>query len=200
MLRLVWIVVQLKVLAAPQDAACCVSTKTLPLRELEALSCSLLSVLLALFAPCVARKQTFALELFAQLDVELEQRAGDAQFDCIRLPVNAAAIYRGNHVERGAGLAANQRRLCAHALGFGHKIVVERTPVHLKTPAAGTQKHASDARLATSRAVVLNQISHRNSVVSYFLKISTQQSAISIQPVNRWWRIPNFIQPKHPHG
>src|SRR5690242_16244665 len=64
----------------------------LPLRELEALSCSLLSVLLALFAARIAREQTFTLQLLAQLDVELQQCAGNAHLHRVGLTVDSAAM------------------------------------------------------------------------------------------------------------
>src|SRR5215472_4513559 len=67
---------------------------------------------------------------------------------------------RRDDVERGAGLTADQRCLGAYALRVGDEILVELAIVDGELSAAGTQKHASDARLATSRAVILNQISH----------------------------------------
>jgi lipopolysaccharide export LptBFGC system permease protein LptF len=42
----------------------------LPLRELEALSCALLAVLLAFFGPRITRHHALGFELFAQLGIE----------------------------------------------------------------------------------------------------------------------------------
>ena len=78
----------------------------------------------------IAREQTFGLELLAQLDVEFQQCPGDAELYRIRLSVDAATVHGCNHVKGGARLAAHQRRLCAHALRFSDKVIVERTPIH----------------------------------------------------------------------
>src|SRR5437764_5092608 len=93
--------------------------KTLPFAELEALAGALLPVLLALFAARIAREQAFALQLFTQLGVEHDERAGNAQLHCARLPVHAAAGHRGQHVEISGGFAGYQRlpRLAALRLG-----------------------------------------------------------------------------------
>src|SRR5690242_18726317 len=53
------------------------ATAELPLAVLEALARTLLSVLLTLFAARVAADQSFRLQLFAQLHVELHQRASN---------------------------------------------------------------------------------------------------------------------------
>src|ERR1700730_4232954 len=50
----------------------------LALAQLESLSSALLPVLLALLDACIAGEQSVGLERLAQLDVELEQGAGDA--------------------------------------------------------------------------------------------------------------------------
>src|SRR4051794_29494456 len=53
--------------------------RKLPLAELEALPCALLSVLLALFTAGVAADHSLGLELFAQFDIELHQSARNAK-------------------------------------------------------------------------------------------------------------------------
>src|SRR5208282_4526115 len=88
----------------------------LSLTELEALSCALLSVLLALFGARVASHHTFGLELLAQFGIELHERARDAQAHSIGLSGDSTTAHVGQHVEVGRGLGRDQRRLRADAL------------------------------------------------------------------------------------
>src|SRR5262249_34153356 len=55
----------------------------------------------------------------------------------------------------------DQRLLHLDALRFGQEILVQIAAVHLELAAAGTQENPGHARLAASRAVILNLISHR---------------------------------------
>src|SRR5437667_10779921 len=125
--------------------------KTLPLAELEALAGALLPVLLALFAARIAREQAFALQLLAQLSIELDEGAGNAQLHRACLAVHAAAGHRGQHVEAGGGFAGNQRLPRFAALRLGHKIFVKRTTVDGEFAAAGAQQNPRHAQLAASR-------------------------------------------------
>src|SRR5438067_5522869 len=134
--------------------------KTLPLAELEALAGALLPVLLALFAARIAREQAFALQLFAQLGVELDERAGNAQLHRACLSVHAAAGHRGQHVEVGGGFAGNQRLPRFAALGLSYKIFIEGPAVDGEFAAAGAQENPRHTRLAASRAVILNYFCH----------------------------------------
>src|ERR1700743_4010059 len=63
----------------------------LALAELEPLAGALLPVLLALLDARIAGEQTFGLQRFAQLDVELKESAGDAHLHRIGLGADAAA-------------------------------------------------------------------------------------------------------------
>src|SRR5438067_2855459 len=126
--------------------------KTLPLAELEALAGALLPVLLALFAARIAREQAFALQLLAQLSIELDERAGNAQLYRACLAVHPAAGHRNQHVEVGGGFAGNQRLPRFAALRFGHEIFVKRPPVDGEFTAAGAQKNSRHTRLAASCA------------------------------------------------
>src|SRR3954454_20093497 len=74
--------------------------RKLPLAELEALPCALLSVLLALFTPGVAADHSLGLELFAQFDIELHQSASNAKLHGIGLAIHAAARHIRDHVKR----------------------------------------------------------------------------------------------------
>src|SRR5208283_995448 len=64
----------------------------LPLRELEASACALLSVLLAFLAARVAGDESLGLERLAQLRVELHQRARNTQLHRVGLTHHAAAL------------------------------------------------------------------------------------------------------------
>ena len=85
------------------------------LRELEPLSRTLLSVLLALFAAGVAADESFGLQLLAQLRVELHQRASNTELHGISLAVHAAAGNIGQHIERCGSFGGDQRLLRARA-------------------------------------------------------------------------------------
>src|SRR5437588_12054326 len=126
--------------------------KTLPLAELEALAGALLPVLLALFAARIAREQAFALQLLAQLGIELDERAGNAQLHRACLAVHAAAGYRDQHVEISGGFPGDQRLPCLAALRLSHKILIEGPAVDGEFAAAGAQKNSRHARLAPSGA------------------------------------------------
>src|ERR1019366_4813706 len=62
----------------------------LTLRELEALTCTLLAVLLAFLHARVASEEAFGLHLAAEFRVEELESAGEAHADCIRLAMDAA--------------------------------------------------------------------------------------------------------------
>src|SRR5262249_46295704 len=77
----------------------------LPLAELEALACPLLSVLLAFLAASIAGKEAGHLQLLAELNVELQQGAGDAHLQSARLAVDSTAGYVGVDIKSRSGLA-----------------------------------------------------------------------------------------------
>src|SRR5208283_2027449 len=128
----------------------------LPLRELEASACALLSVLLAFLAARVAGDESLGLERLAQLRVELHQRARNTQLHRVGLTHHAAAAHRGNHVEGLADVGDAQRTPCRRPLLRGHKVRVALLLVDRELAAAGAQKHARNRRLAPPRSVVLN--------------------------------------------
>src|SRR5262249_14168656 len=122
--------------------------ESLPLAELEALTCSLLSILLTLFSASIAGEEAFHLQLFAQFDVELKQRAGNAHLERACLTVDSTAGNVGVDVKCRGGFAGDQRLLHLNALRFGQKILVQIAAVHLELAAAGTQENPGHARLA----------------------------------------------------
>src|SRR5882757_7400857 len=99
------------------------SSSGLALAELESLAGALLPVLLALLDARVAGEQTFALQRLAQLDVELEQSAGDAHLHRIGLGADAAAGDVGEDVEVREHLDQHQRPLCGDALLRSDKVL-----------------------------------------------------------------------------
>ena len=76
--------------------------------------------------------------------------------DASKYVQDAAAGDAGDHVERARGLGGLQGTTRRAALCFGDEVFVELAAVHGEIAAAGAQENASDARLATSGAVVLN--------------------------------------------
>src|SRR4051795_3983485 len=71
----------------------------LPFAELEALARALLPVLLAFLDARVARQEAFLLEARPQLEVVLDERAGDAEAQRAGLAGNAPARNRRQDVE-----------------------------------------------------------------------------------------------------
>src|ERR1035441_8941356 len=149
------------------------SSNALALAELEPCASALLPVLLAFLHTRVAGHQAFGLEHLAQFGIELDQRAGNAQFDGISLCANAAALDGGHHIEAGSQFDQSQRALGGHALLLGDEVDFECLAVDLPLARAGTQKDTRDRRFAPPRPVILNQICH------CFL-VSFQLSAISL--------------------
>src|ERR1700726_1550641 len=70
----------------------------LTLRELEALACALLPVLLAFLHTGVARQKSVLAQCRAQFGVEAADRAGESHAPRSRLPANAAALGRGHNI------------------------------------------------------------------------------------------------------
>src|SRR6266446_7216239 len=90
--------------------------KTLPLAELEALACALLTVLLALFGSRITRDHALGLQLGAEFSIEQHECARNAQPHCIRLSSDAAAAHVGQHVEVGRSVSRDQRPFRGDAL------------------------------------------------------------------------------------
>jgi len=81
----------------------------LPFGELEALAGALLTVLLPLMSASVARKQTESLQFTAELGVELNQRAGNAEACCAGLTADPAAIGENQNIETVSQFRGEQR-------------------------------------------------------------------------------------------
>src|SRR6266478_1343466 len=134
--------------------------KTLPLAELEALACALLSVLLTLFGARITRDHALGLQLGAEFSIEQHECARNAQAHRIGLSSDSAAAHVGQHVEVGRGVGRDQRPFRGDALRGRHKVFVERLAVDLELTAARTKKNPRDRRLAAPSSVVLNSFCH----------------------------------------
>src|SRR5882724_1901211 len=144
-----------------RDVARHVSTLAfLPLRELEAFSRALLSVLFALFAARITGDHALRLELLTQLDIEQHEGTGDAEANCISLASHSSARDIGQHIKARGRLCKGKWRLGTRSLGRRHEVLFERFAVNLEFPAAGTKKYTRDRRLAAARSVVLNCLCH----------------------------------------
>ncbi len=134
--------------------------KTLPLAELEALACALLTVLLALFGARITRDHALGLQLGAEFSIEQHESARNTQANRVGLSSDSAAAHIRQNIEVGRGVGRDQRPFRGDALRGRHKVFVERLAVDLELTAARTKKNASDRRLAASGSVVLNSFCH----------------------------------------
>src|SRR5579872_4120224 len=133
---------------------------SLTFTELEALAGSRHSVLLAFLGARVARQESFFLQLLAQLQVVLAERARDAEAHRAGLPGDAAAGDRRQHVELVGGLGQDERGLDLGAQGFAREERVELAAVDLDGARAGPEEHAGGRCLATARSVIFNCCCH----------------------------------------
>jgi len=142
------------------DGASPASTHQLPFRELEALACALLPVLLAFFGSRVTSDHAFGLQLLSQLRVKQHQGARDAETYRIGLSCNPAAIDVRQHIESARIVGGDERTFRRDALRWRHKILIERFSVHFEIAAARAKINACDRRLAASGPVKLNFFCH----------------------------------------
>src|SRR5580765_2951722 len=126
------------------------------LRELEPRPGSSLAVLLALLHPRVAGQEAFLLELLAELQVVLGQRAGDAVADGAGLAGRAAAGDRDLDVEPLGRLRGEERLLDDHLQDVVGEVIVEGALVDRDRAGAGNEPDASHRGLAASRRPMLD--------------------------------------------
>src|SRR5262249_34827669 len=117
--------------------------------ELEALARALLSVLLALLDPRIARQEAFFLQLRPELHVVLHERARDAEAQRAGLAGDPAAGDRREDVELLARFGDGQRTLDLGAKSFGGEGLLDGFAVDRHDARAGPEKHASRRCLAT---------------------------------------------------
>src|SRR5688500_9437263 len=127
----------------------------LPLAELEALARPLLSVLLPLLDPRVAGQEAGLLQALPQLEVERDQRPGDAQPQRAGLSRDAAAGDRRQDVELVRGLGEREGLLDLGPQRLGGEGLLDRLAVDDDAPGAGAEENACGGRLAATGGVVL---------------------------------------------
>src|SRR6185503_10167176 len=110
---------------------------------------------LAFLGARVARQHAFVLEPLAQLEVVLDERAGDAEPHRAGLAGDAAAGDGRQDVELVGGLGEDERRANLGAKGFGGEEGFEGAGVDADRAGAGPEKHAGGRCLAPTGCVVL---------------------------------------------
>src|SRR5688572_15968831 len=115
--------------------------------ELEALACAGQPILLAFLDARVGREQAVLLQLLAQLAIELDERAGDAEAHGASLPVHTAAGDGCQDVELLPGLGDQQRPPHLHAQRVGGEEAIELSVVDGDGPGSGSEKHAGGGSL-----------------------------------------------------
>src|SRR6185503_15368281 len=110
--------------------------------------------LLALLGARIARQEATALEVRAQLGVDLDQGAGDSVPQCIRLRGNAAAVDLGHDVHRLLVAGGLERLACAVLERRAREVGLERAAVDRVLALAGAEDHARDRRLALAGCAV----------------------------------------------
>src|SRR5258708_3825439 len=131
------------------------AAKALTLGELEAFAGALLPVLLTLVLARVTRQQTQFLQLAAQLDIEIQQRARDAQLGRSGLTGGPAAIGGDQNIELVGCFGGEQRLAHDCARRFARKIMFEGAAVDGDLAFAGPQKHTRHRGLAAARSQML---------------------------------------------
>jgi len=86
-------------------------------------------------------QQAFGLEHLAQLGIELNQRAGNAQLDCIGLRwIPPPLLTVVHHVKARSQLRPAPGCACGHSLLLGHEVHFERLAVDFPLARAGRMK------------------------------------------------------------
>lgn len=134
------------------------SERPLPLGELEPAASAFLTVLLTLVGARIAGQITELFELAAQLGVELNQRAGNAEPDGACLAAAAAALSQDKHVEFVGGFR-RQKRLPDERPGRGRSEILFRIPaIDGDLTFAGPEKNAGDGAFSAPSPLVLNNL------------------------------------------
>ena len=124
--------------------------------ELEPFTGSLLPVLFALMGARVAGEHSQLLQLAAELDIEITERAGDTQADGAGL-TGVAAAFGGDVDVKLVGRFGGEQGLAHHGLGgLGGKILFEGAAVDFDITAAWTQEDASDGSFPAACSEILN--------------------------------------------
>src|SRR6202034_356129 len=126
------------------------SSKQSTFRELETLARTRLAVFFAFTGARIARQQTFRFQRRAEVRIKLDQRAGEAVADSIRLAVRAATGDIDAHVKFFHGTRDRQRHRGDGTLGFEREIVFKGAAVDGDLAVAGRDAHAGDRGFAAS--------------------------------------------------
>ena len=103
----------------------------LAFRELEALACSLLSVLLSFLHSWVTCQESERLQSRSESGVHFNQRSADAVSDCTRLSHNSAAVDIDDNVILGEVMSFLEWLLDHHVDAFAwSEMARERLAVH----------------------------------------------------------------------
>ena len=128
----------------------------LTFRELEALSSSRLTILLALLHARIASQKSRLLQQRTQLHAELTKRAGKSMLCGAGLTPHPASAYRNDDIEFGRIVGSHQRLLHQHAVGFIEKVCFEGFVVNSKCARSGSEEDASGRCFPAACSVVLN--------------------------------------------
>jgi len=135
--------------------------------ELEPFTSAGQTVFLAFLHPGVRHEQAVLLQLAAQLQVELAERARDAEAQCASLAVHPAPGHRRQDVELLAGLGELQRTPDLHAQRIGREVVLELSVVDGDGHNEGAKEHAGCGSFASTCGVVFD--AGQNHATSIFL-------------------------------
>src|SRR5258707_5934104 len=126
---------------------------SLTLRELEALACALLPVLLAFLHTGVARQKSILAKSRTKLGIKAADRAGESHANRSRLPAHAATLGRGHNIDL-LGEAPELQRLPGVMQPRGiRKILLGGTAIDRKLSPARPGENPRNRFLASSRAV-----------------------------------------------
>lgn len=126
------------------------SKSKLTLGELEPLASALLTVLLALMLARVTGQKACRLQLAAQLRIELDQSARDAEPGCSRLAGDTAAIGQDQNIEAVRHFGEQQGLANVGAGRFVRKVIVKWPVVDRDLAFTGTQEHTRGGGFAAA--------------------------------------------------
>jgi len=129
---------------------------SLPLRELEALTRALLSILLPLFDAWITRNQACLLQSRTKVRVEFNQSASNAVSNRTCLARRAAPTNINQKVKLIRRLSQLQRLPDDHPQGFIGKILIEGFLVDSDIPSAGPQIDSRGWSFSSPCPVILN--------------------------------------------
>src|SRR5262249_32664082 len=114
----------------------------LTFRELEALACSRLTVLLAFLHARIASQKSCLLQNRAQLRVALAQGSRNSMLGCTGLPTHTAAADGDHDIELRGRLRCDQRLFNQHAVGFIEEICFKCSVVDGEITRSGSEEYA----------------------------------------------------------